>query len=203
MSISAGQVKQLREQTGAGMMDCKKALVETGGDVAKAVEHLRKIGVASAAKKEGRATNDGLIFSYIHPGGRLGVLLEVNCETDFVARTEDFQGFVKDVAMHVAASNPVAVRIEDVPADILEKEKEIYSAQAESEVANKPEKIREKVRESIVTGRLKSFYQENVLLEQPYIKEPKETVQDVVTAIIAKLGENISIRRFARFGLGE
>ncbi len=203
MSISAGQVKVLRERTGAGMMDCKKALVETEGDVEKAIKHLRKIGVASAAKKEGRATKDGLVFSYIHPGSRLGVLVEVNCETDFVARTEHFQVFVKDLAMHIAAAKPVAVRREDVPAELIEGEKQIYAAQAEAEVANKPEKVREKVRDSIVAGRIEKFFAEQVLLEQPYIKEPKIKIQDVITEVIAKLGENVSVRRFARFGLGE
>ena len=203
MSINAGQVKALRDRTGAGMMDCKKALVEMDGDLEKAIEHLRTIGVASAAKKEGRATMDGLVFSYIHPGARLGVLIEVNCETDFVARTEDFQKFVKDLAMHIAAATPVAVRREDVPADLIEGEKRIYAAQAEAEVANKPEKVREKVRDSIVDGRVEKFFAEQVLMEQPYIKEPKLKVQDVVTEVIAKLGENVSVRRFARFGLGE
>ena len=203
MSINAGQVKALRDRTGAGMMDCKKALVEMDGDLEKAIEHLRTIGVASAAKKEGRATKDGLVFSYIHPGERLGVLIEVNCETDFVARTEDFQKFVKDLAMHIAAATPVAVRREDVPADLIEGEKRIYAAQAEAEVANKPEKVREKVRDSIVDGRVEKFFAEQVLMEQPYIKEPKLKVQDVVTEVIAKLGENVSVRRFARFGLGE
>lgn len=203
MSINAGQVKALRDRTGAGMMDCKKALVEMDGDLEKAIEHLRTIGVASAAKKEGRATKDGLVFSYIHPGARLGVLIEVNCETDFVARTEDFQKFVKDLAMHIAAATPVAVRREDVPADLIEGEKRIYAAQAEAEVANKPEKVREKVRDSIVDGRVEKFFAEQVLMEQPYIKEPKLKVQDVVTEVIAKLGENVSVRRFARFGLGE
>jgi elongation factor Ts len=189
-------VKELRERTGAGMMDCKKALQETGGDMEKAIEHLRKIGAAVAAKKEGRATKDGLIYSYIHPGSRLGVLVEVACETDFVARTADFQAFVKDIAMHIAASSPVAVRREDVPAEIIAKEKEIYEAQAAA--SGKPPAVVEKM----VSGRLEKFYQEQVLLEQPFIRDPKSRVQDLVTAMIAKVGENISVRRFARFGLG-
>jgi elongation factor Ts len=196
MDISADRVKELRERTGAGMMDCKKALQETGGDMEKAIEHLRKIGAAVAAKKEGRATKDGLIYSYIHPGSRLGVLVEVACETDFVARTADFQAFVKDIAMHIAASSPVAVRREDVPAEIIAKEKEIYEAQAAA--SGKPPAVVEKM----VSGRLEKFYQEQVLLEQPFIRDPKSRVQDLVTAMIAKVGENISVRRFARFGLG-
>lgn len=197
MSISADQVKKLRERTGAGMMDCKKALTEMKGDMEKALEHLRKIGAATAAKKEGRATNDGLIFSYIHPGGRVGVLLEINCETDFVARTEDFQTLCKDVAMHIAASSPVSVRREEVPADVVAGERNIYEAQAEA--SGKPEKVRQKM----VEGRIEKFFGESVLLEQPFIKEPKQKVSDVVSAVIGKLGENITIRRFARFSLGE
>jgi elongation factor Ts len=197
MNISADRVKELRERTGAGMMDCKKALQETGGDMDKAIEHLRKIGAAVAAKKEGRATKDGLIYSYIHPGSRLGVLVEVACETDFVARTADFQSFVKDIAMHIAASAPVAVRREEVPAELVAKEKEIFEAQAAA--SGKPAAVVEKM----VSGRLEKFYQEQVLLEQPFIRDPKTRVQDLVTAMIAKVGENISVRRFARFGLGE
>ncbi|MFH1681655.1 MAG: translation elongation factor Ts [Candidatus Eisenbacteria bacterium] len=197
MNISAGQVKELRERTGAGMMDCKKALMEKGGDMEKAIEHLRKIGAAVAAKKEGRATKDGLVFSYIHPGGRLGVLVEVNCETDFVARTGDFQSFVKDIAMHIAASSPIAVRREDVSPDLIAKEKEIYEAQASA--SGKPPAVCAKM----VEGRLEKFFQEQVLLEQPFIRDPKVKVQDLVTGMIAKVGENIGVRRFARFGLGE
>jgi len=197
MEISAERVKSLRERTGAGMMDCKKALVASGGDDEKAIEHLRKLGLATAEKKKDRATNDGLVFSYIHPGGRLGVLLEVNCETDFVARTEDFQTLVKDVAMHIAASNPVAVRREDVDAGLVDREKKIYEAQAKE--SGKPPQVMEK----IVTGRMEKFFKENVLLEQAFIKDPDRTVGDVVQAAVGKLGENITVRRFARFGLGE
>ncbi|MBM3320691.1 MAG: translation elongation factor Ts [Candidatus Eisenbacteria bacterium] len=197
MTISAERVKELRERTGAGMMECKKALVEASGDMEKAVEHLRKIGAAVAAKKEGRATKDGLIFSYIHPGGRLGVLVEVNCETDFVARTADFQTFVKDIAMHIAASSPIAVRREDVPAEVIAKETEIYQAQAAA--SGKPPAVCAKM----VEGRIEKFFEEQVLLEQPFIRDPKTKVRDLVTAMIAKVGENIGVRRFARFGLGE
>ncbi|MFH1279680.1 MAG: translation elongation factor Ts [Candidatus Eisenbacteria bacterium] len=197
MSISADQVKKLRERTGAGMMDCKKALTEMKGDMDKAVDHLRKIGAATAAKKGGRATNDGLVYSYIHPGGRVGVLLEVNCETDFVARTGEFQTLCKDIAMHVAASSPVAVRREEVAEEVVASERAIYEAQAEA--SGKPEKVREKM----VEGRLEKFFGESVLLEQPFIKEPKQKVSDVVAAVIGKLGENITVRRFARFSLGE
>ncbi len=197
MNISADRVKELRARTGAGMMVSKTALTETGGDMDKAVDHLRKIGAAVAAKKEGRATKDGLVYAYIHPGGRLGVLVEVACETDFVARTADFQNFVKDIAMHIAASSPIAVRREDVPADVVEKEKEIFAAQAEA--SGKPPAVREKM----VAGRVEKFFQEQVLLEQPFIRDPKLRVQDLVTAMVAKVGENIGVRRFARFGLGE
>jgi elongation factor Ts len=163
----------------------------------KAIDHLRKIGAAVAAKKEGRVTKDGLVYAYIHPGGRLGVLVEVACETDFVARTADFQSFVKDIAMHIAASSPIAVRREDVPAEVVTKEKEIYTAQAAA--SGKPPAVCEKM----VAGRVEKFFQEQVLLEQPFIKDPKLRVQDLVTAMIAKVGENIGVRRFARFGLGE
>ena len=203
MAITAQQVKELREKTGAGVMDCKAALAEMNGNVEKAIEHLRKSGVLKAAKKADRPTGEGIIASYVHAGAKLAVLVEINCETDFVARTDQFQAFAKDVAMHVVATSPVAVRREDVPADVLEKEKEIYVAQAEKEVANKPEKIRDQVRDKIVDGRVEKYFAESVLLEQPFIKDPNQKVGDVVTAVVAKLGENISVRRFARFGLGE
>ncbi|MAP67088.1 MAG: elongation factor Ts [Candidatus Marinimicrobia bacterium] len=195
--ISAKSVKELRDATGAGMMDCKKALSETNGDVNKALEHLRKAGIAKAEKKSGRSTKEGLIDFYIHQGGKLGVLVEVNCETDFVARTEQFQNFTKDIAMHIAASNPISVKREDIPSDIIEKEKEIFAELTRKE--GKPENIIDK----IVKGRLDKFFSENSLLEQTYVKDPDKTVQDILTDIIAKLGENISIQRFKRFQLGE
>jgi len=195
-NISAEVVKNLRERTGAAMMDCKKALVETGGDMDKAVEWLRKKGVSSAEKKVGRATNEGLIEAYIHPGSRLGVLIEVNCETDFVAKTPDFRALVKDLAMQIAATNPRAVSREEVATDQIEKELEIYRTQARNE--KKPENVVER----IAQGKLDKFYQEVVLLEQSFIKDQNRTVKQVITDVIAKLGENISVRRFVRFQLG-
>ena len=195
--ISAKSVKELRDATGAGMMDCKKALSETNGDVNKALEHLRKAGIAKAEKKSGRSTKEGLIDFYIHQGGKLGVLVEINCETDFVARTEQFQNFTKDIAMHIAATNPLSVKREDIPNDIIEKEKEIFAELTRKE--GKPENIIDK----IVQGRLDKFFSENSLLEQTYVKDPDKNVQDILTDIIAKLGENISIQRFKRFQLGE
>ena len=195
--ISAKSVKELRDATGAGMMDCKKALSETNGDVSKALEHLRKAGIAKAEKKSGRSTKEGLIDFYIHQGGKLGVLVEINCETDFVARTEQFKSFTKDIAMHIAASNPLSIKREDIPGDIIEKEKEIFAELTRKE--GKPENIVDK----IVKGRLDKFFSENSLLEQSYVKDPEKTVQDILTDIIAKLGENISIQRFKRFQLGE
>ena len=195
--ISAKSVKELRDATGAGMMDCKKALSETNGDVSKALEHLRKAGIAKAEKKSGRSTKEGLIDFYIHHGGKLGVLVEINCETDFVARTEQFKSFTKDIAMHIAASNPLSIKREDIPSDIIEKEKEIFAELTRKE--GKPENIVDK----IVKGRLDKFFSENSLLEQSYVKDPEKTVQDILTDIIAKLGENISIQRFKRFQLGE
>ncbi len=196
MSISAADVKALRERTGAGIMDCKKALAETNGDVEKAVEYLRKKGAALAQKKQGRATNEGLIEAYIHPGSRLGVLVEVNCETDFVAKTDDFRQLARDIAMQIAATNPIAVRREDVPEEVIEREKEIYREQMKNQ--NKPDHIIEK----IVEGKLEKFYQENVLLEQHFVKNPDKTVKELITDAIAKLGENIGVRRFVRFELG-
>jgi len=195
-NISADIVKTLRERTGAAMMDCKKALVEVGGDMDKAVEWLRKKGISSAEKKVGRATNEGLIESYIHPGSRLGVLIEVNCETDFVAKTPEFRALVKDLAMQIAATNPRAVSREEIPADQINKELEIYRTQANNE--KKPENVVER----IVQGKLEKFYQEAVLLEQSFIKDQNRTVKQVMTDVIAKLGENISVRRFIRFQLG-
>ncbi len=200
MSISAEQVRELRERTGAGMMDCKSALVEAQGDPALAVDILRKKGLASAAKKAGRAANDGVVASYIHPGSKVGVLVEVNCETDFVAKTPEFQALVKDVAMHIAAASPAAalyVTKEEVPAATLEKEKEIYKAQAASQ--GKPANVQEKIAE----GKLKEFYATFCLLEQPFVKDPKMTVGELVHGKVALIKENIVIRRFARFRVGE
>ncbi|NOZ07677.1 MAG: translation elongation factor Ts [FCB group bacterium] len=197
MGISAAAVKDLRARTGAGMMDCKKALVEADGDTEKAIEALRKAGIAKAEKKSGRAANDGAISTYIHPGAKLGVLLEVNCETDFVAKTPDFQQFTKDVAMHIAASNPLVVSREELDPGVVEKEREIFTELTRK--SGKPEKIIPK----IVEGRIEKFYGEVVLLEQSFVKDPDKTVKDLLTETIAKLGENITISRFARFELGE
>jgi len=194
--ITAALVKELRERTGAGMMECKAALVEARGDVPEAEVVLRKRGIASAGKKAERATKQGLIGSYIHHGGQLGVLVEVNCESDFVARTDDFQELVHDISMHIAAADPRYVRKEDVPADVLDKEKEIARARALGE--GKPEKILDK----IVEGRLSKFYEEVCLLEQPFVKEASLTVGQLIKTKIAKLGENIGIARFVRFKVG-
>jgi len=195
--ISASTVKELRERTGSGMMDCKKALTESNGDMEKAIEILREKGLAAAAKKAGRIASEGIVDSYIHGGGRIGVLIEVNSETDFVAANEEFRQFVKDMAMQVAASNPLYVKREDADPKLIEKEREIYKAQALNE--GKPEKIIEKM----VEGRVEKFYKEICLLEQPFIKDTDKTVQDVLTSLIAKIGENITIRRFVRFERGE
>jgi elongation factor Ts len=195
--VSAQLVKELREKSGAGMMDCKKVLAEAGGDLAKAEELLRKKGLASAAKKSSRAATEGAVASYIHMGGKIGVLVEVNCETDFVARTEGFQTLVKDVAMQIAAASPLWVRREEVPADVVAKELEIAKAQMRDQ--KKPEAILEK----IATGKLEKFYETHCLLEQLFVKDDKKKIQDVLTEAIAKIGENIQIRRFARFVLGE
>ena len=195
-TISAGQVKELRERTGVGMMECKKALTEAGGDVEKAIEQLRKSGVAKAAKKAGREASEGVIDAYIHPGGRVGVLIEVNCETDFVARTEDFQTLVKNLAMQVAAMNALTVRREEVSTDMLDRERDIYAAQLRTE--GKPDELVEK----IVKGKMEKFYEEHVLLEQPYGRDDKKTVGDMVQEAIGRLGENIVVRRFQRFALG-
>ncbi|RAL26319.1 translation elongation factor Ts [Thermoflavimicrobium daqui] len=201
MAVTAALVKELREKTGAGMMDCKKALVETNGDLEKAIEYLREKGMASAAKKAGRVAAEGAVGSYIHAGGRIGVLVEVNCETDFVANTEEFQSLVKDVAMQVAAMNPKYVRREEVPAQEVEKERAILKEQALKE--GKPEKVVEK----IVEGRLNKYYEEVCLLEQVFIKNTSEnknrTIDQLVKEHIARIGENISIRRFVRYELGE
>ncbi|WHH58967.1 translation elongation factor Ts [Petroclostridium sp. X23] len=195
--ITAEQVKELRERTGAGMMDCKKVLTEAKGDMEKAIELLREKGLAAAAKKAGRIAAEGLVEAYIHGNGRIGVLVEVNSETDFVAKNEEFKEFVKDVAMQIAAANPQYVSREEVPAEMVEKEKEILRAQALNE--GKPEKIVDKM----VEGRIEKFYKEVCLLEQPFIKDPDKSIKDLLTEKIAKIGENMNIRRFARFEKGE
>ncbi len=197
MAISAEQVKALRDQTGAGMMECKKALLEADGDLEKAVTLLRERGLAAAAKRADRQTREGIIGHYIHAGGRLGVLAEVNCETDFVAATEEFQELVRDISMQIAASNPTYVRREDVRQEEIEREKEIYHNQAQA--AGKPEKIMER----IVEGKLNKYYSEVCLYEQPFIKDPELTVEELIKAKIAVLKENIAVKRFARFKVGE
>lgn len=196
MSITAGNIKELRESTGVGMMDCKKALTEANGDMEKALDVLRKKGLAMATKKSSRTASEGLITSYIHMN-KIGVLLEVNCETDFVAKTDEFQEFVKDVSMHIAATNPAYVRREDISAEIIEKEKEIYASQ----VTNKPPQVVEKILE----GKIEKFYAQSCLLDQVFVKdeEQKKTIKDLLIGIVAKLGENIVINRYARFQLGE
>ena len=197
--ITSAMVKALREKSSAGMMDCKKALEATGGDEAKAIDWLREKGLATAGKKAGRSATEGMVGHYIHMGGKIGVLVEVNCETDFTARNENFQALVKDIAMHVAAISPQYVRKEEIPAEIIENEKRIYRTQLLE--AGKPEAMLEK----ILPGKLEKFYKEVCLLDQPFFKDPegKRTVQQEVTDAIAKIGENISVRRFARFALGE
>ena len=197
MEISATMVRELREKTGAGMMDCKKALAETEGNFEKAVDYLRQKGLATAAKRAGRVASEGRVGSYIHAGGKIGVMVEVNCETDFVAKTDDFQAFAKDVAMQIAASSPLFVRREEVPPAVLEKEREIYRLQARE--AGKPEKIIEK----IVDGKLEKYYSEVCLLEQIFVKNTDITIQDLLNGLIGKLGEKIEVRRFARFQVGE
>ena len=195
--INAKMVKQLREKTGVGMMDCKNALSECDGNLDKAIDFLRKKGLATAQRRAGRAMTQGTIQSYIHMGGKLGVLLEVNCETDFVARNEDFKEFTKNIAMHIAASNPLGIRPEDIPADIIEKENEIYRAQA-SEMG-KPENVIEK----IVEGKIRKFFTDNCLLNQAYVRDPDITISDLLNDLIGKIGENITIKRFVRYQIGE
>jgi elongation factor Ts len=190
-------VKELRAKTGAGMMDCKEALVASNGDFEKAIDYLRKKGLSAATKRSSKATKDGTIASYIHMGGRIGVMVEVNCETDFVAKTSDFQTMAKDLAMHIAAANPLYVRPEEIPVDVLEREKEIYRSQLREE--RKPEKIWDK----IIDGKLKKYYEDVCLTEQKFIKDTDISVGTLVNNLIAKTGENIVIRRFARFQLGE
>jgi elongation factor Ts len=189
-------VKELREKTGAGILDCQHALKESDNDLDRAVEHLRQKGLATAQKKAGRETNEGTIAAYIHPGSRIGVLVEVNCETDFVARNEEFQAFVKDLALQIAASNPAYVKRDDIPPAVIEKEKQIYQAQAKE--MGKPEAAWPK----IVEGKIEKFYQEACLMEQVFIKDPTVTIKDLVTQKIAKIGENITVRRFTRYQLG-
>jgi elongation factor Ts len=195
--VDASTVKELRERTGAGMMDCKKVLVETNGDIEKAIEVLREKGLAAAAKKAGRIASEGIVEAYIHGGGRIGVLIEVNSETDFVAKNADFRTFVKDMAMQVAATNPMFVSREQVDQTVIEKEREIFRHQALNE--GKPEKIVDKM----VEGRIEKYYKEICLLEQPFVKNPDMTVQEVLNSMIAKIGENLSIRRFTRYEMGE
>ena len=196
MKITSQMVKELRDKTNAGMMDCKKALGETDGDMEKAIDLLRQKGLAVAQKRAGRTTSEGVIQTYIHAGGKLGVMLEVGCETDFVAKTDDFQNFAKDVAMHVAAMSPVAVKREDVPEDLVAREAEIYKNQAIE--SGKPEEIAEKM----VSGKLDKFFSEISLMEQKFVKNPDLTIQDLLNDLIAKMGENISIKRFVRFQVG-
>ncbi|MGD2149852.1 MAG: translation elongation factor Ts [Desulfobacterales bacterium] len=196
-TISAATVKELREKTGAGIMDCKNALSQCNGDTGKAVDFLRKKGLATAAKRAGRATTEGIVESYIHMDSKLGVLVEINCETDFVAKNEAFKEFAKNIAMHITATNPVGIRQEDVPKETIDKEKEIYRAQVLE--MGKPEKIVDK----IVEGKLNKFFKDNCLMNQAYVREPDITIEDLLKDMIAKIGENITIKRFARFKIGE
>lgn len=197
MDITAAMVKQLRDATGAGMMECKKALTEAKGNLEEATTILRKQGLAQATKKAGRSTNEGIIGHYIHMGGKIGVLVEVNCESDFVARTDDFQALVKEIAMHIAAASPQYVRREDVPAELLDRERDVYRGQMEGQ--NKPAAVIDK----IVEGKLNSFFEQVCLMDQPSVRDPKVTIGQLVTQAIAKMGENIAIPRFVRFKLGE
>jgi len=197
LAVSTSKIKELREKTGVGIMDCKTALKECDGDINKAIDYLRKKGIATAKKRGSRTTSQGQVMSYIHAGGKIGVLVEVNCETDFTGKNEDFAIFVKDLAIQIAATSPVAIDRESIPQDILEKEREIYATQAKE--SGKPEKVIEK----IVEGKLKKFFAEACLLEQPFVKNPDITIQDLMNEMIAKTGENIVMRRFVRFQLGE
>ena len=196
-TITAAMVKQLREKSGAGMMDCKKALIETDGDTEKAVDFLRKKGLATAAKRAGRATSEGVVMPYVHTGGKLGVMVEVDCETDFVAKSDDFQEFAKNVAMHIAAVSPLGITAEDISADLIAREKGIYIAQARE--TGKPDNVIEK----IIEGKMGKFIKESCLMNQPYVKNPDITIADLLNELIAKIGENISIKRFVRFQIGE
>jgi len=196
MTVSAKLVKELRDRTGAGMLDCKKALEETGGDVEAAIDYLRSKGAARAAKRAERAANQGTVGHYLHHGGRIGVLVELNCETDFVANTEEFQSLARDLAMHVAAAGPLAVREEDLPAGVVERERHVYLEQVRAE--GKPEQIQEK----IVEGKLRKYFEEATLLKQPFVKDPDRTIQDLVTELSAKTGEKVEVARFVRFEVG-
>lgn len=196
-TINAALVKQLRDKTAAGMMDCKQALTECDGDMDKAIDFLRKKGLATAQKRAGRAMTEGTIQSYIHMGGKLGVLVEVNCETDFVAKNEDFIAFAKNLAMHIAASNPLGIQSSDIPEELVNREREIYRAQALE--LGKPETVIDK----IVEGKLEKFYKDSCLLKQPYVRDPDITIADLLNDLIAKIGENISVKRFVRFQIGE
>jgi elongation factor Ts len=196
VEVSAERIKELRKRTHAGVMDCKEALQEAGGDMEKAVDFLRKKGLATALKRAGRETSEGLIHAYIHTGGKIGVLVEVNCETDFVAKTDEFNTFVKNLAMHIAAARPLGIRREDVPEEVVQREKEIYRAQAIE--MGKPEKILDK----IVQGKMEKFYKESSLLDQQYVRDPDITIQDFIHDMVTKAGENISVRRFVRYQLG-
>ena len=197
MKIDAKLVMELRQKTGAGMMDCKKALLESNGNLENAIDHLRKTGITKAEKKGARQTKEGLIYSYIHAGSRLGVLLEINCETDFVGKTDGFSELAHNIAMQIAATNPLALNVESLDESVVNREKNIFKEQAESQ--GKPEKIIEKM----IEGRMQKFFQESCLLEQTYIKDPDKKVKDLITESIATLGENISINRFIRFAIGE
>ncbi|MAJ33537.1 MAG: elongation factor Ts [Candidatus Marinimicrobia bacterium] len=197
MNISAAQVKELRNKTGAGMMDCKNALVHSDGEIDKAIDYLRKTGVSKAEKKGSRDTKEGLVYSYIHAGGKLGVIIELNCETDFVASNIDFKNLAHDLSMHIAATNPLSINKDTIDKSIVDREKEIYTEQAKSE--GKPDKIIEKM----VNGRLSKFFQETCLLEQTFIKDQEKKISDLITESISKLGENITIRRFIRYAIGE
>jgi elongation factor Ts len=197
MAVTAAQINELRKSTGAGMLDCKKALEETNGDFENAVDFLRKKGLAAAAKKAGRAATEGAVGTYIHAGGKIGVMVEINCETDFVAKTDNFQAFVKDIAMHIAAASPLYVRREEVASDVLEREKEIYRAKARE--TGKPENIIEK----IIEGQVNKFYADVCLLEQAFVKDPDKSIQQYLNETIATIGENMSIRRFTKYVLGE
>ena len=195
--ITAALVKQLREKSGAGMMDCKNALKECDGDIEKASDFLRKKGLATAAKRAGRAMSEGVVEAYIHMGGKLGVIVEVNCETDFVAKNDDFKEFARNVAMHIAATNPVGIKEEDVPEDVVNREREVYRGQALE--LGKPEKMIEK----IVDGKMNKFFKENCLMNQAYVRDPDLTIADLINELIAKIGENITIKRFVRYQIGE
>jgi elongation factor Ts len=202
MEITSQMVKELREKTNAGMMDCKKALAETGGDMEKAVDFLRQKGLAVAAKRSGRATSEGVIECYVHGVGKLGVMVEVGCETDFVAKTDQFKAFAKDVAMHIAATNPVAIRREEMPQDMIARERDVYLSQIKEEEAKTGKAKPENIVAKIVDGKIDKFVAENCLLEQKFVKNPDVSIQDLLNELVAKMGENISVKRFARYQLG-